>query len=594
MNKITLSVVTVSLLMIQACADSKLDFSEEPKSSTPVPETSTKPKNVLFIMADDFNHWLPAIGYYDQAITPNINKLANQGVLFADASSASPVCEPSRQALWSGLSPTNTDLDGNSHAFIRDIPGHENVVTMNQFFKDNGYYVYGGGKLYHPGKMGADDTDPNNWSDLYTQGTGAPGGSHYLWQSQADTRGLVKWSGSDAAVEDANDTKLALHFAEKIKNYANSEHSDKPFFFALGLFRPHLPWNAPKQFFDMYNPDDLPLPQGYLANDLDDIPNKNGSHIFAEIKQQNVWKEGIRAYLANMSYADYNVGLILDALEASPYADNTLVVFTGDHGWALGEKEHWGKFALHDQANRTTMIVKDPDAKGNGEISRKVVSMLDLYPTLADAANLAIPAHVNGNSLSPLLAEPNDPNWTKPIVIRYNGTLIIKTNQWRLVDNGNQSQLYDIVNDPNEWTNLYGKLGYETITAELKAELAAWVNAKEDGIPGFDTVGTGDSDTGGEIEPVIVENITDLTAKKFGCSIELSWSDKSGEIAYIIRRKVVGEASYGNLVTVDKDTVKYIDDTVTSGVNYVYQVRPDFADAGKKVSNNPEIVPDPC
>ncbi len=328
------------------------------------------------------------------------------------------------------------------------------MLTMNQYFLQEDYYVYGGGRLYHSSRMGLEYTDGDNWSDVYEGLIGAPKGEYYGWQAEADN-GEIQWSASAAPIEEANDTKLAMHIAKKISTYARSENYDKPFFLAIGFFRPHLPWHAPKQFYDLYDTDKVEIPRGYFDNDLYDIPGAQATEEHREIVDKSKWPEAIRAYLANLSYADYNVGIVLDALESSPYRDNTIVVFTGDHGWHLGEKHRWKKATLYDQASRTTMIIFDPGRTTNSGISEKPVSLLDIYPTIASLAGSSVPQHLDGRNLEPLLDSPNDPDWNFPILMRYDGVNVLKTNEWRFVDNGSKSQLYDMVNDPHEFNNLY-------------------------------------------------------------------------------------------------------------------------------------------
>jgi arylsulfatase A-like enzyme len=426
-------------------------------------------KNVLFIMADDFNIWLNKAGYYPQSITPNLDKLANRGVLFADASCSSPVCNPSRNALWSGYRPSTTGISSNKGGYVREIPGFENIVSMHQYFKQNGYFVYGGGKLWHPGKMGSTETDPTNWSKIFTGPTGANGGSFYKWESDADD--LFKWSAGEYELENANDTKLANHMADLILNYAGSENKDKPFFIGCGFFRPHLPWNCEKRFWDLFDPDSLQIPQGYLENDLDDIDNTGVDKKHAEVLAENKWKDGIRAYLANLAYADYNVGIVLDALDSSEFRENTIVCFMGDHGWHLGEKDRWSKYALYDMANRTTLIIYDPTAEGNGKICKKVVSLQDLYPTLVALTGLPEKQDIEGNNIEPLLKEPELETWNKSIVMTYSGTNIIKTNEWRFVDSDKSPQLYHTKNDPYEWYNLVKKPEHASLISRLKSEM---------------------------------------------------------------------------------------------------------------------------
>ncbi|MEL6593779.1 MAG: sulfatase-like hydrolase/transferase, partial [Bacteroidota bacterium] len=396
-------------------------------------------------------------------------------VHFVDASCSSPVCNPSRNALWSGYRPSTTRIWSNGNNpegnFFRDVPGFGDAVSMHQLFRQNGYFTYAGGKLYHKGKMGNPETDPNNWDELYTAGTGSPGGNLYKWEGNY----TVKWSAGDFALNTANDVKLANAVADKITNYASSPQSNQPFFIACGFFRPHLPWNVHKDFVEMYDPDSLTIPAGFLANDLNDINGANATGEHSEIVAQNQWINGVRAYLANCSFADYNVGIVLDALRNSPYANNTIVCFMGDHGWHLGEKSRWRKFSVYDIANRTSLMIYDPSAPGNGQICSKVVSLQDLYPTLAELAGINKPPSVEGNSLAPLLQDPDRTDWEKPIYISYAGKHIIKTNQYRLVDDDADSQLYDVVNDPYEWTNLYGDPTYQGVILQLRSRLDSLV-----------------------------------------------------------------------------------------------------------------------
>ncbi len=453
-------------------------------------------KNVILIMADDFNHWLPAVGYYSQAKTPNLDALAAKGILFANTSAASPICNPSRQALWSGLSPARTLIDNNPGPYIRDVPAYSEVLTMNQHFLQQGYYVYGGGKLYHPTTMLKDNTDNDNWSDVYEGVVGSPKGSYYHWQADANN-GVIEWSASTAAIANSADTKLAMHMAQKISTYSQSQNRDKPFFLALGFFRPHLPWHAPKQFYDLYTPANLRIPQGYWQSDLDDIPGAMPSDEHLEIVAESKWHEAIRAYLANLSYADYNVGIVLKALEQSPYRDNTIVVFTGDHGFKLGEKHRWRKSSYYDVAHRTTMVIYDPGRAANGSTSDKAVSMVDIYPTVAALAGLPVPRHVDGRSLEPLLVAPNDPGWDFPIFMRLAGIDMIKTNKWRFVDNGIASQFYNMLIDPYEFNNLYANPLYSAELRTVQQQLLELTGTNYIGVVGIpDINGNGSPEVG--------------------------------------------------------------------------------------------------
>ncbi len=431
-------------------------------------------KNVLFIMADDFNYWLN--DYYRPYVqTPHLDSLAKMGIKFTDASCSSPVCNPSRNALWSGYRPSTTKIwkNGNNPDgdFFRDVPGFAEVESMNEYFTNRGYFTFGGGKLYHPGKMGDARTDPNHWSQITTQGTGSSGGNLYKWSGNDAS---VSWSAGNFDVETTGDRQLAREVASLISGYANGPHSSQPFFIGCGFFRPHLPWNCHKDYVERWDPDTLPFPPGFLASDLNDV-NGNPTSEHNEIVNAGEWKNGIRAYLANLAFADDNVGIVMEALSASPHASNTIVVFVGDHGWHLGEKSRWRKFSTWDIANRTSLLIYDPGATGNGQICEKVVSMQDLYPTLAELAGIPS-STVQGNSLTPLLADPSRSDWDLPIFMSYNGTHIIKTNQWRLVDDGNNSQLYDVQADPYEFVNLYGQVAYNHVINDLRGQLANMVN----------------------------------------------------------------------------------------------------------------------
>lgn len=426
--------------------------------------------NVLLIMADDFNHWLPAIGYYKGAKTPNLDRLAQKGVLFQRAYNSSPVCNPSRNALWSGYYPATTGIMSNQGGYIRSTPGFEETVTMNQFFTEEGWLTLGGGKLYHPGKMGGPETDPEHWSRLYLGDTGSPGGQAFSYRDEVDKS--FNWGGGDFEIEQAGDTQLALHMADFVNKYSD----EKPFFVACGLFRPHLPWRCHQRFFDLYPLAEIQIPPGYLENDLNDVAKPgNRRDLHERILKENKWKEAIRAYLANLSYADYNVGLILDALEKSPARDNTLILFMGDHGWHLGEKDRWSKHAVFDQANRTTLIVYDPRAKGNGRICPHPVSLQDIYPTLVSLCGLKAPPHLQGNDLSPLLQEPTRGDWKEPVFISYQGTHSIRTSDWTFIDQGQASQLYHVANDPHEWQNLYQSPEQQSRVKELQKALARFL-----------------------------------------------------------------------------------------------------------------------
>lgn len=437
----------------------------------PTSSFSQETKNVLLVLSDDFNFWVNAIGYYPGVKTPNLDKLASKGILFTQAYSSSAECNPSRNAMMSGFRPSSTGIKKNSDGYFRNVPEFRNAVSLNQYFKEQGYYVYGGGKIYHPARMGGEFTDAENWTDLYTGGVGSPGGDLYKWSSVEKSN--LDWSAGEFDIEtQAADTKLARHMAGFVKNYPRSSNG-QAFFVAMGLFRPHLAWDVHKKFWDLYDREDLVIPPGYKEDDLDDHAT-SATPVHDEIIEQNKWMEGVHAYLACLSYADFNVGIILDALENSIHKDNTIVVFAGDHGWHLGEKKRWGKSTNYDQASRTTFIIYDPSADGNGRVCHKPVSLQDIYPTLVELAGLEPKTDMEGVSLAPLLSNPTDPNWEVPAYMTYINTDMIRSQTYRLINHGGSPQLYKMDTDPYEWDNLINRPAFRNTREELRGEIAHW------------------------------------------------------------------------------------------------------------------------
>lgn len=435
-------------------------------------------KNVLLILSDDFNYWVNAMGYYPGVKTPNLDRLAEKGILFTQAYSNSAECNPSRNAMMSGFRPSSTGIVKNSDGYFRDVPTFRNAVSLNQYFMDQGYFVYAGGKIYHPARMGGEFTDAENWTDLYTGGVGSPGGDLYKWSSEEKSN--LDWSAGEFDIEArAGDTRLARHMARFIQDYPPISGGEQPFFVAMGLFRPHLAWDVHKRFWDMYDRSDLVIPPGYRADDLDDH-GAVSTPVHDEIVGQDKWMEGIHAYLACLSYADFNVGIVLDALERSPHKDQTIVVFAGDHGWHLGEKNRWGKSTNYAQASHTTFIIYDPSAEGNGQACHKPVSLQDIYPTLVEAAGLEPKTNIEGVSLSPLLASPNDPNWEVPAFMTYINTDMIHSQDFRLINHGGDPQLYKMDTDPYEWENVINRPTFQNTREDLRNQIGRWKQIGQD------------------------------------------------------------------------------------------------------------------
>lgn len=429
-------------------------------------------KNIVLIMADDFNYWNGTTKYHTDIFTPNLDKLALRGVLFADAQAAAPVCNPSRQAMWSGLRPSTTGIQGNTGGYIRSVEGFKDVVTMNEYFYDNGYYTWGVGKLYHSkfGETGKTNDD-DNWSGFSTSAIGGSRGTKVEGKTyQNINHPEYKWSvvQGSAKKENCNDTNVASETADKISGHAADPiNKDKPFFLACGLSKPHLGWDAPEDFYLKYSNEnfkDTDL-EGFNPNDFDDVPGAGPDAAYTELLGLGKLPEVRHMYAACLTLADYNAGIIINAVENSIYKDNTIIVFMGDHGWILGEKPKLGKASQWDMANKTTLVIYDPSYKNSSitttRICTKVVSLQDIYPTLVELSGLPIKTDIEGNSLAALIENPLKADWDKPVAVTRQFDRI-RTNKWSYCDYDgdgggtptDSDMLYDIEKDPYEHDNM--------------------------------------------------------------------------------------------------------------------------------------------
>ncbi len=420
--------------------------------------------NVLFIAVDDLNHWVGYLGRNRQTATPNIDRLAARGVRFTRSYCAAPVCNPSRAALMSGLRPFSSGVYENDDDWRTVIPPERSLVTT---FRQNGYYTAGAGKIYHeayPRRSEWDDYLQSAGSDPRPEGPAGVGG--------------IKFAPLDCRDEDLREWKIVGYGIEQLH-----KRHEKPFLLTIGLHKPHMPWNVPRKYFDQHPLASIELPK-VKADDLADIPpagvemaKPDGDH--RAIVESGRWKEALQAYLAAITYCDAMIGRLLDALDKSEYRDNTIIVLWGDHGWHLGEKEHWRKFALWEEATRAPLIWVAPGVTKPGGVCERTVDFMSIYPTLTDLAGIATPPHVEGKSIRALLADPTVA-WSQPAITtyRYNNHAV-RSEGWRYIRYANgDEELYDETADPYEWTNLAGKPKF----AEKKSELAKFLpteNAKD-------------------------------------------------------------------------------------------------------------------
>jgi arylsulfatase A-like enzyme len=429
--------------------------------------------NVLFIAIDDLNDWVGFLDGHPQALTPNMDRLAASGMIFERAYCPVSVSNASRASLLTGFSAASTGVYGNAE-YMRDSPVLKDAVTLPGWFRDNGFMAVSRGKIFHT--PDGRHSDPQSWSDIVkvtgNYGKPEPVTGVNSFNGIPNT-GNFDWGPTDTPVKETPDYQNAMWTAGMLLK----DH-EKPFFIACGIFRPHLPWFAPKEFFDKFPIDEIILPE-IDTNDLDDIEGESPSKDYLNSVKYNKQAEAVQAYLANIYYADYCVGVILDALDRSPYRDNTIVVLWGDHGWHLGEKLRYKKFTLWEEACRMPLIIRVPGMAENGERCKRPVNLLDLYPTLIDLSNLPTNSKNEGKSLRPLLENPKA-RWDYPSVTTMGyQNHSVRTEKWRFISRNNGSmELYNHQIDPLERNNLAGNRKYSRIVRKMQKHLPEYNHPK--------------------------------------------------------------------------------------------------------------------
>lgn len=423
--------------------------------------------NVLFIAVDDLNHWVGHLDGHPGTRTPNIDRLASHGVTFSRAYAAAPLCNPSRVSLLTGVMPAHSGVYGNFEELREQLP---DAVTLPQYFRRHGYSVKGAGKIFHRGPG-----DEDVWEEYFSGWKSTK--KETVPDKEATPQKKTKFSTKEGKWApwgplDADDSGMIdAQNADRIIAELKGQH-DKPFFLAYGTQQPHLSWEVPRKYFEMHPRESVVLPK-VIDNDLDDIP-PFGRKLAAEVldisndidhaapggDHSNVlkydqWEAAVQGYLASISFADAQVGRVLDALAESPHADNTIVVLWGDHGYHLGQKEHWRKHTLWEDGLRTTLVISAPGTAARNVRSDRIVSLLDIYPTLIELAGLDPRDGLDGQSLVPLLNQPDLP-WPRPAVSTYGfQNHSIRTERWRYIRyHDGTEELYDHDVDPYEWTNL--------------------------------------------------------------------------------------------------------------------------------------------
>jgi len=444
--------------------------------------------NVLMIAVDDLNDWVGIFGGNQYVKTPNIDKLnANGGMAMFKAHSPATVCGPSRSAILTGVTPHKTGVYGNTNN-LKNAPKAKDLETMPEYFSRNGYHTISMGKIFHKHPIpGTKKKDEGQWAfnEWHPDFKSAPTISKKRPVNQLPNlpgeKPSYHYRAFDWGPTVGNDeTKMKDYKTAKwAADQLNTRNFDgKPFFMAIGFSKPHLTWYVPQKYFDMYPLDEIKLPET-MANDLEDILDRKGKVAY---QPGNSWlraekygrhKEAVQAYMATITFVDDCLGVLLDGLSKSKFADNTIVVLWGDHGWHLGEKQKYGKTYLWQEASRVPLMVKVPGITPNNKKSNGVVNLIDLYPTLIDLCGLPANPLNDGRSFSKLIHNP-DMTWNEPTLTTnaykshriYDGRYSYINVQGKGVE-----ELYDHEKDPMEFTNLVKDSAYKQVKERLKAYL---------------------------------------------------------------------------------------------------------------------------
>ncbi|MGB5943974.1 MAG: sulfatase [Leeuwenhoekiella sp.] len=439
------------------------------------PETVEQPQqkknpNILFIAVDDLR---PELNFYgaEHIISPNLDDLAGESLIFDRAYCNIPVCGASRASIMTGARPTRERF---LNAHIRKDEDFPEATSLPMLFKKNGYKTISNGKIYHH-----KDDDAEAWDEIWQ-----PSGiwSYALPESQEIRKNTLRGLPMESAeVHDSvyRDGKLAL---KVIRDLQDLKKSNQPFFLTMGLFKPHLPFTAPQKYWDLYNRDDIVLPESYVQPKT---TPRQAYHSYGELRNyENIPKKGhlpddlakelIHGYYACVSYIDAQIGLVLDELKRLELEDDTIVILWGDHGWNLGDHKLWCKHVTFETALRTPLIIKVP-GRTKGQSTDAVTEYIDIYPSLAELAGFEIPETVDGKSFVPIIdGKTSDKNWAvskfKDAVTLIKGDLFYT--EWT-DDKGvaYARMLFDHRTDPLELDNLAEKPEYEEKVKQLSKEL---------------------------------------------------------------------------------------------------------------------------
>ena len=451
--------------------------------------------NILFIAIDDLNDWVGCLGGHPQARTPNLDRLAASGVLFSNAHCAAPSCNPSRSAIFTGISPHRSGLYRNGQKMRQVLPTTE---LLPKTLSRAGYWSAGSGKMLHY------FIDAPSWDEYFPDKKTENPFPRTLYPKKRPVSlprgGPWQYGETDWGPLDATDAEYGGDYlvSEWVGKELLKKH-DKPFFLACGIYRPHEPWFVPKKYFDAFPIEKIQLPPGYREDDLKDLPDEGKrlgpNRYFSHIRAHKQWRNAVQGYLASIYFADTMLGHVLDALDKGPNAKDTIVVLWSDHGWHLGEKQHWQKFTGWRACSRVPLIVRVP--KGTSGLPKgttpgtcsKPVSLLSMAPTLLELSGLPPLKNHDGPSLIPLLADPNA-NWPHVAITHLDspGSFGLSTESWRYIHYAKGGEeLYNMGSDPYEWRNLANQKTHQATLERLRAlaprKFAKLVQPKVDTLP---------------------------------------------------------------------------------------------------------------
>ncbi|MBI1354770.1 MAG: sulfatase-like hydrolase/transferase [Acidobacteria bacterium] len=427
------------------------------------PAAAQQRPNILFIAIDDLNDWVGPLGGHPQVKTPHMDRLARRGTTFLNAHTQAPLCNPSRTALMTGLRPSTTGVYGLAPWF-REVEELKDLETLPNYLSKHGYRTYSTGKIFHGG-YGRKPTD-HEFDELGPPASVGPRPEKKLVNTPAP-HPLVDWGVFPHKDEDKGDWLVASWAVEQLE-----KAPQEPFFLSAGFFLPHVPCYVTQKWWDLYPEDKLELP-AVRMDDRDDTPRfswymhwKLPEPRLKFLIEANQWKNLVRAYLASISFVDSQVGRVLDALEASGHADDTIVVLWSDHGWHLGEKLITGKNTLWDESARVPLIFAGPGV-GKGQKTTRPAELIDMYPTLVELAGLPPKEGLDGISLGPQLRNPRAPRERPAITTHNHDNHGVRSEDWRYIVYADGSEeLYNLRKDPNEWTNLAKDPKYAEVIEE--------------------------------------------------------------------------------------------------------------------------------